>query len=385
MGKPLPTNKEYLKRFNKKHNVRFKYPDFMKLDISIDGAHTKIKIQCPEHGVWSTTTINNHLKGTTCPSCSKVKRIDGYEWIARFNKIFNNLYIYPEKLKTDSFIKAKEDIIITCKVHGNFKRSIWDHYNQNQGCSKCSGLYSVSHEEFLERLYEKNTHYREGKFIVLGKYKNLSTKIEVEDEFGKSIISPNNILHKNTLPSIRTAIDKTEYLINTYKKFVNNDKNLYDRVVYKNAQEYVEIGCKIHGTYNLQKPTSHYKYESCKDCMNESPNGWQHSKWQKAGETSKNFDSFKVYIIKCWNENEEFYKIGKTYLKLKKRFKSKTSLPYNYKIIKIFNHQTKAIYISELENKLQKSNKDYKYIPKLSFGGMYECFSSLEGLDLNNT
>jgi hypothetical protein len=34
----------------------------------------------------------------------------------------------------------------------------------------------------------------------------------------------------------------------------------------------------------------------------------------------------------------------------------------------------KLYYTESLKNK----NKDYKYIPKISFGGMYECFTKVD-------
>ena len=78
---------------------------------------------------------------------------------------------------------------------------------------------------------------------------------------------------------------------------------------------------------------------------------------EQAGEKSKNFDSFKVYVIRCWDDNEEFYKIGRTYLKTKQRFKSNKSLPYNYEIVKEIPLENARI-ICELEEGLKNCNKD---------------------------
>ena len=48
------------------------------------------------------------------------------------------------------------------------------------------------------------------------------------------------------------------------------------------------------------------------------------------GLKSKKFEDFKVYIIKCWNEEEEFYKIGKTYRKISRRFLKGNSIALPY-------------------------------------------------------
>jgi len=100
---------------------------------------------------------------------------------------------------------------------------------------------------------------------------------------------------------------------------------------------------------------------------------WSYTGWEEAGNKSKEFDSFKVYIIKCYNDKEEFYKIGKTFLTIKRRF---IRLPYNYKIIKIFKGSSRII--SELENTIQKENKEFKYIPIIKFSGMQECFKNIK-------
>ena len=106
-----------------------------------------------------------------------------------------------------------------------------------------------------------------------------------------------------------------------------------------------------------------------------NPPGWSTTNWQNVASKSKNFDSFKVYIIKCWNDQEIFYKIGKTYSEVSRRFDRKYKIPYNYEVVKIIEGDAREM--SELEIKLKAQNKEYKYIPQNKFGGMYECFSQI--------
>lgn len=90
----------------------------------------------------------------------------------------------------------------------------------------------------------------------------------------------------------------------------------------------------------------------------------------------RNFNSFKVYIIKCWNEEEKFYKIGKTFQPIEKRFSGNRNMPYNYEIIKIFKGTAKEV--SKIERFLQKEHKNFVYLPKIKFGGQYESFQTLK-------
>ena len=123
-----------------------------------------------------------------------------------------------------------------------------------------------------------------------------------------------------------------------------------------------------------------WKVNGCIDCgfiktsKNNKRTGWNYSDWEKAANISKNFDSYKVYIIECFNTEERFLKIGKTFLTVKRRYRLKSSLPYSYNIVKeyIFQFATDA---SQYETELQNKFKAYQYSPRISFSGKYECFT----------
>lgn len=102
------------------------------------------------------------------------------------------------------------------------------------------------------------------------------------------------------------------------------------------------------------------------------------SGWIKNAKESNNFDSFKLYIIKCWNDEEEFYKIGRTFLKLEDRFSNNynNDFPYSYKVIDIV--ESNPFHIFKLEKKLHRQLKENKYIPIQEFVGNTECFHNIE-------
>jgi len=82
----------------------------------------------------------------------------------------------------------------------------------------------------------------------------------------------------------------------------------------------------------------------------------------------------RLYLIKCFNESETFFKAGITRDRLNKRYSSKTgnspSMPYSYEVIfdKIIDHSL-AIHIEE-----HLHNNYKKYVPMLQFGGHKECY-----------
>ena len=82
-----------------------------------------------------------------------------------------------------------------------------------------------------------------------------------------------------------------------------------------------------------------------------------------------------VYFIRCWNEEEEFYKIGITKRKTTERFGKKSEMPYKWEEIKIIpTNLYDAIF---LEKELHKKLKAFRYYPKIHFAGFTECFTKL--------
>jgi len=203
---------------------------------------------------------------------------------------------------------------------------------------------------------------------VIGEYINSKTYIEVVDELGiRYLVIPNDLLSGNK-PTIQTSINKND-CFSKKANIVHNNKYDYSEVEYVNNRTKVSIICPDHGEFT-QIPVSHLSGIGCPKCGLELC-GWTDTKWEECGNKSKHFESFKVYVIECWNENERFYKIGKTFVVLGKRFCGKR-IPYQWVLKKVFTGDAKTM--SELERKLHNINKELSYTPLIEFRGMTECF-----------
>jgi hypothetical protein len=154
-------------------------------------------------------------------------------------------------------------------------------------------------------------------------------------------------------------------------KQIHADRYDYSICEYKTTKTKLKLICPTHGEFEVT-PNNHLNGKGCRQCgLN---NGvWSYSLWEQKGLKSINYDSFKLYIIECWNDNERFFKIGKTFKTIKHRFKSYKLMPYQYKVIKFI--EGNARYISELEIELKNDNKENSYLPIKEFNGRYECFS----------
>lgn len=215
---------------------------------------------------------------------------------------------------------------------------------------------------------------------IKSQYKGSLEKVEILCKtHGPFKQSPNNHLKGQGCPKCHPNWGDVSQKFKNKANKVHNKKYDYSKIVYKNSQTKVDIICNIHGVFK-QTPNSHLMGNGCPYCNNiqkrergkNHPTGWKLNNWEKSSEISKNFESFKVYILELYNKNERFFKIGRTFRPIKQRF---CSIPYKYKIIKIEEFDSaKEAYSREIE--LKKNNKHNSYTPINKFHGSTECFTT---------
>ena len=206
-----------------------------------------------------------------------------------------------------------------------------------------------------------------------------ATNVIIETKFGLCKTTSSNIL-KGQLFRIPTALDKTTFFKKQYlDKHPNTEYNI-DNIIYKGYDTKIEVICKTHGVFKI-KPDHFLLGIGCNSCNIENPLGWNTSAWFKKASISKKYKAFTVYIIECYNKNEKFYKIGRTFIDVMGRFPCQKSLPYEYKIIETFEFKDLIIESAEkafdLEKSLKNLNKIHLYKPLIYFKGHTECFKQI--------
>ena len=157
----------------------------------------------------------------------------------------------------------------------------------------------------------------------------------------------------------------TEQFVEKAKK-VHGDKYDYNLVKYTTCKNKVAIICEKHGQF-CQMPSLHLSGSGCYFCGNESH--WKRSDYAKKAKGRVCI----FYIIRCFNENESFYKIGITMNSVKYRHK-KNKMPYMYEIISEVYGEASQIWDLELSEK--RKLKEFNYQPKIKFpGAKTECFT----------
>lgn len=122
--------------------------------VNYTKSSNKIKIICPEHGIFEQTP-NNHLSGKGCPDCAKLSRakkksVGTKNFIKRATKIHNNKFDYSLVDYENSLGKVK----IICPIHGIFEQNPGNHLI-GTSCPKCSKNYikeETSFQNYIKQL-----------------------------------------------------------------------------------------------------------------------------------------------------------------------------------------------------------------------------------------
>lgn len=246
---------------------------------------------------------------------------------------------------------------------------------------------AVNKKEYLYNfIWDHNTWVSSGEIII----EEIKDKhCIVSDKYGKYKIKTSSLSQRNSKGTLRNSVNPTENLKNRFNE-IWGDRYDYSKFKYLGSKKKSKVVCKKHGEFLIDY-SKHLLGRGCYHCGKEAVskfqknngNGWSPKVWKERGDISSRFTGYKFYIIKCWDENEEFYKIGKTYTDVDVRYRVKSSMPYKYKEVLIIEDTAKNI--SNLENIIKKKLKNFKYKPHITFNGISECFKCSEDTILKIT
>lgn len=149
--------------------------------------------------------------------------------------------------------------------------------------------------------------------------------------------------------------------------------NFYDYSIthYIHSKINVDIICRYHGKFS-QKANEHLFGTGCPKCKLEKC-GWTLLNFEKASLKRKS----RFYIVKCFNDNEEFFKIGITNHEISVRF-GNGRLPYKYEIIfELIGAPNK---VWSMEKDVHRYLNNFRYYPVIRFSGYTECFSEISNI-----
>jgi len=247
------TTEEFIERAKAIHKDTYDYSL-----SSYKNIFAKIKIICPEHGVFEQIP-KHHLNGSRCPACAGVKKITTKEFIERSEKIHDGRYYYSRvKYKT-----SKDNITIICSVHGEFKQ-IAGHHLRGHGCRYCRDDY---------RRKTTDCYISDAKIVhgnkydySLVRYKNSATKVKIIcPEHGLFEQTPASHLLGHCCFKCTGSERKTIEIFIKQAKITHGDFYDYSLVEYTNNTAKIKIICPEHGEFE-QAPRSHLSGYGCIRC-----------------------------------------------------------------------------------------------------------------------
>ena len=138
------TTEQFIERANVVHNNKYDYSL-----VDYVNNRTKIKIICPEHGIFEQVAGSHLNRG--CDKCGGTYKPNLIEFIEKSKKIHDNKYDY-------SLVEYKNNstnIKIICPEHGIFIQSPSTHtHKRKSGCPKCGNLIKgkkLTNNDFVER------------------------------------------------------------------------------------------------------------------------------------------------------------------------------------------------------------------------------------------
>jgi len=155
---------EFINRSIIKHNNKYDYSKVNYID-----SKTKVKIICPEHGIFEQTPIK-HLNSIGCDKCNKKRNYTNIEFIHKAKEKHKNKYDYSITLYKNS----KTNINIICPIHGVFKQSASNHL-MGQGCPKCANK-NITTSDIINKAKEKHKNKYDYSLV---EYINSHTKISI--------------------------------------------------------------------------------------------------------------------------------------------------------------------------------------------------------------
>lgn len=378
------TSEKVLEQFKQVHGDDFGYDNVVYVNT-----HTKVEIYCKKHDLIFHQTPHNHKEGSRCPVCGRESQIESARKSEKqFIEDAVEKYGHRDTYDKVEYVNNKTEIIVTCKIHGDYTTRP-DLYLNGSICKSCrkritkKGYSKYSDKDLFKeagiKIFGDVTDYSKVGSIC----KDTKVELQCKKHDHDYIISVANHLGGQKCPKCAMEnynslrMKTTEQYIAEAKE-VHGDNCDYTDTVYKGSDSKLKIKCNKHNIFFDILPANHLTGTRCRKCFSENQSQLFKGKEGTCGYTKTGYINqangreARVYLIKCFNEDEEFYKIGKTFLEMNIRFK-KSNLSYNY--MEVHSIYGEAGYIYDLENELHRKYKDFKHKPKIYFAGYTECFN----------
>jgi hypothetical protein len=164
------------------------------------------------------------------------------------------------------FTKVKDPVKIICPIHGKFSQTPDKHINAGNGCQKCD----VSCKKDIDYVIEMgnkihNNFYNYNKAIYHSSYENICITCPLHGDFWQA---PSNHIHgKAGCPDCysENRCYTQQEIINKCIE-IHGSKYDYSKLIYTSSKDKIEIICPKHGSF-WQNCTAHTHGANCPKCV----------------------------------------------------------------------------------------------------------------------
>ena len=244
-------------------------------------------------------------------------------------------------------------------------------------------LKEIEHLNNKTKAFYKDYIYTNKKLVDIDFYPlesifKMNDKYLFHTKYGNVLSIPSEI-KRGKCPRRTSAIDKTKYFINEVEEKFGKIKYDLSKFVFKGLKYKSTLICKKHGYFSKLGDNMMKDLTICPKCSFNNKNTEYYS-INNLKEDWKDIPCI-VYIIKLYNKDESFYKVGVTTKSLKTRFQKGSTSCYKWEVIQKESNSLYECIIKE--HKILEEMKKYKYLPRNYFGGYNECLS-INPLDMKN-
>ena len=369
--------KHFITKSKKVHGDRYDYSEVVYVSN-----HTPVKIICEEHGVFEQQPVA-HYSGSGCTLC--VKRIFG-----TLRDIKNSLN--SENLKLWDFIDYNDDdkVIVTdkvkvyCKKHFNYFNTNFASLMERKSCCdviKCQMISDSQKKEYSEHLKEiidihgeRYSYPNDLGLVTI--YDKINIMCKEHGIFKQTIYHhtkrkqgcPECARVERGLSKSKTWLSKLDERLSEID--LGDGISVVDTSNLKKSTSKITFSCEIHGEF--KKSLGNLKLgQRCPECS-------FYEGWGKQTYIERSKDIYNglcnLYYLKCWKDDEVFYKIGITvHSDIRRRF-TKSTIPYDYEVLSFITDDVEKVV--DWETFMHKELKEFRYSPIIPFGGSCrECFS----------
>lgn len=189
------------------------------------------------------------------------------QFIKKAKSIHGDKFNYSKTI----YIGWNKEIIVICKLHGEFKCLPNNHLRGKfGGCQLCNTKKKITTEQFIKKAKNIFSDYDYSKTTYVNSYTQIKVICKLHGEFNsypsiflKGEGCPVCIPRRETI--INKEKEKNKFIIKANK--IHNNKYNYDLVNYINNKTKVKIICPIHGEFE-QRSDLHLIGQGCPTCGN---------------------------------------------------------------------------------------------------------------------